>query len=142
MSSPVNSSERIRIQLAETEQRIADLIAVRDGLLRVYVRVSGQDKERESEIRSSSYNRLLIERTIFETLERAKEKLATTRELFVHARVASPKLKYGTFRSYLTRLKERGLITAEARARGFWKLSGVASSALSAKARTSALTVA
>jgi hypothetical protein len=133
MSNPINSSDlptRIRAQLAETEQRIADLIAVRDGLLRVYVRVSSQDEEEKREVRSNSYDRLLIESTILEELKAAEGNRIPTRELFVHARGANPKLKYNTFRSHLTRLKERGLIAAEARARGFWKLSGVASNAL------------
>jgi DNA-binding response OmpR family regulator len=129
MSKPVDSAElptRIRAQLFETEQRIADLIAVRDGLLRVYARVGSQDKDSTNEIRANSYSRLLIERAILEALEAAGGKLIPTKKLFTHACAASPKLKYNTFRSHLSRLRERGLIATEARAHGFWKLSGAA----------------
>src|SRR5271155_1105391 len=102
MLSPVYLSELqagLRAQLAGTERRIAVLIAIRDGL-----------------------DRLLIESKILEALAIAKGKPLPTRGLFARARAANPKLKYNTFRSHLTRLKERGQVVADARARGFWKL--------------------
>src|ERR1700722_14674005 len=114
-------SANVRAQLAEIERRIADLIAIREGLLRTSLWVGNDNMEGLS---SNSYNRLLIEREIVETLTAAEGISLPTRELFNRTRATNPWLKYSTFRSHLTRLKDRGIIESETRAHGCWKLPG------------------
>jgi hypothetical protein len=119
---------QIADQLAEIERRISDLVAVRDGLIRVYMRVSGQRMEIEdpagadTNCRMNSYHRLMIEGEILDALRATQNSGLATRELFDRACVSNPKLKYNTFRSYLTRLRKRNLVVCEDGQRGFWSL--------------------
>ena len=127
MPNLVDSSalpSNIRAQLVEIERRIADLIAVRQGLLRMSLWVGNDNMEGPKRIGSNSYNRLLIEREIVDALNAAEGISLPTRDLFNRARAANPTLKYSTFRSHLTRLKDRGIIDSETRAHGCWKLPG------------------
>jgi DNA-binding transcriptional regulator PaaX len=131
-------SEQLREQLVETERRIADLIALRDGLFHMLLRVDKNGKRtRQEEVRSSSHDRLLIERRILETLTAADGRALSTRKLFNEARAASPQLRYSTFRSHLSRLKGRGLIASKKNDRGYWMLPGAANGTARALAMVS-----
>ena len=130
MLTPVESpqlSEQLREQLVEAERRIADLIALRDGLFHMLLRVDkNRNRTSQQEVRSSSHDRLLIEQRVIQTLTVADGSALSTRKLFNEARAASPQLRYSTFRSHLSRLKGRGLIASKNNDRGYWLLPGAA----------------
>lgn len=71
--------------------------------------------------RKNSGARVLAENTVLLALRQA-EKPLHSHELLQRARRTNFDLKETTFRSYLHRLKVRGLITGGGR-RGYWKLS-------------------
>jgi hypothetical protein len=113
---------QILAQLGELDRRIAHLVAERDALQRVYVKVHNQSVGANLGARRNSYDRLLVERTILAALNAAKKHSLTARALFREARAVSPGLKDATFRSYLHRLKERSIVIPVDGIRGYWKL--------------------
>lgn len=113
---------KIRSEIAEIERRIAELVAERDSLRRVLTRVHNEKLGGQRDARRNSYDRLLIENSILETLRAAKAKPVSTRELLKEARLSSPHLKGVTFRSYLHRLKTRGLVLQVERMYAHWML--------------------
>src|ERR1700761_6155264 len=113
-------------EIAEIDRRIASLIELRDGLKRVFANVSGFSSAGTADLHPNRSKSAATEHVIVEMLERANGQPLKTRELFAGARAVSAHLKYVTFRSYLHRLKQRGMITAENVDHGSWRLSGSA----------------
>ena len=111
-------------EITEIDRRIASLIELRDGLKRVFANVSGIASSEATYLHPSRSRSAVTEHVIVEMLERANGQPLRTRELFEGARTVSAHLKYVTFRSYLHRLKRRGVITAENADHGSWRLSG------------------
>ena len=109
-------------EIAEIDRRIASLIELRDGLKRVFVNASKGDVRETPYTQLSDSRRALVEHIIVEMLERAEGQCLRTRELFEGARTISAHLKYVTFRSYLHRLKQRGVISDEDTRHGSWRL--------------------
>ena len=110
-------------EIAEIDRRIASLIELRDGLKRVFARVSTSGLAGTARVHPERSRSALVEQVIIEMLEVADGHPLKTRELFESARRVSAHLKYVTFRSYLHRLKRRGVITAENADHGSWRLS-------------------
>jgi predicted transcriptional regulator len=110
-------------EIAEIDRRIASLIELRDGLKRVFARVSTSGPAGTVHVHPERSRSALVEQVIIEMLEVADGRPLKTRELFESARRVSAHLKYVTFRSYLHRLKRRGVITAEKANHGSWRLS-------------------
>ena len=109
-------------EIAEIDRRIASLVELRDGLKRVFSRVSRAGSAETAHVHPERARSALIEQVVIEMLV-ADGRAMKTRELFDGARRVSPHLKYVTFRSYLHRLKRRGVITAENADHGSWRLS-------------------
>lgn len=110
-------------EIAELDRRIASLVELRDGLKRVFMNASNGTLGDAPEIQLSESRRPMMEIVILEMLEKADGHCLKTRELFEGARTVSAHLKYVTFRSYLHRLKQRGLITGENAKYGSWTLT-------------------
>ena len=110
-------------EIAEIDRRIASLIELRDGLKRVFANVSGITSPEAAHLHPSRSRSAVNEYVIVEMLEKANGQPLKTRELFEGARAVSAHLKYVTFRSYLHRLKRRGVITSENIDHGSWRLS-------------------
>jgi hypothetical protein len=111
-------------EIAEIDRRIASLVELRDGLKRVFANVSGFAPAQAAHLHPSRSRSAVTEHVIIEMLESANGHPLKTRELFDGVRAVSAHLKYVTFRSYLHRLKRRGVITAENADHGSWRLSG------------------
>jgi|SRR3984957_12539093 hypothetical protein len=120
---------RTLAEIAEIDRRIASLVELRDGLKRVFANVTGFVPTEAAHLLASRSKSAVTEHVILEMLERANGRPLKTRELFEGARAVSAHLKYVTFRSYLHRLKQRGVITAENAEHGSWRLSGNAQGA-------------
>jgi hypothetical protein len=109
-------------EIAEIDRRIASLVELRDGLKRVFVNAS-QGEFTEAHPKMSDSRRTIIEHVVVGMLAKADGYCLKTRELFEGARTISAHLKYVTFRSYLHRLKQRGVISSENAEYGSWKLA-------------------
>jgi hypothetical protein len=114
-------AEQTLAEIAEIEQRIASLVELRDGLKRVFANVSGGASD--AGVHPNRSRSAATEHVIIEMLERANGQPLKTRELFESARAVSAHLKYVTFRSYLHRLKQRGVISSVNAEYGSWKLA-------------------
>lgn len=108
-------------QLADIERRIADLEGERAALQRLITKVRQQKLIMQDVTRKNSFDRILVENKILEILGQT-EKYVSARSLYKEARLVNFNLKDTTFRSYMHRLKERGLVEASANIRGYWKL--------------------
>jgi hypothetical protein len=67
--------------------------------------------------RKNSFDRILIENRILEVVKAAKREVPTTR-LFLAAREINPQIRNSTFRSYLHRMKAKGMINNSGH--GYW----------------------
>jgi hypothetical protein len=110
-------------EIAEIDRRIASLVELRDGLKRVFVNASKSDFAQTPHTQMSDSRRAMIEHVIVGMLAKADGYCLKTKELFEGARTISAHLKYVTFRSYLHRLKQRGVISSENAEYGSWRLA-------------------
>ena len=109
-------------ELAAIERRIADLEAERSALQRLITKVRQQKIAAQDVTRKNSFDRIMVESKILELLGQT-EKYLSTRELYREAKRVNYSLRDGTFRSYVHRLKERGLIESSKNTKGYWKLA-------------------
>jgi hypothetical protein len=112
----------IRLQIEEITEQIRELMAHRQSLERVLLKARQQDElvNRVDVTRKNSINRVLVEGAILQTIEGAK-KPVRAKNLYQHARGLVPDLRENTFRSYLFRMKTRGLLTRAGA--GTWQLA-------------------
>jgi hypothetical protein len=110
-------------EIAEIDRRIASLVELRDGLKRVFVNASKSGFAETPLTQMSDTRRTIIEHVIVGMLAKADGYCLKTKELFEGARTISTHLKYVTFRSYLHRLKQRGVISSENTEYGSWRLA-------------------
>lgn len=125
MSSVTSSADlvaQVQAQLAEVERRIDNLVALRNDLKRVLMRLVVQTIEDTNKSNLYGARRSKIENKVLEALEAAQGQPVPTRVLFEKVRDARPELKYATFRSHLSRFKKRGLIVAAKSLHGCWQL--------------------
>jgi hypothetical protein len=112
---PVLESQLVA-QLTGIRQEIAKLEKQRETLEALLVRVR-QEMNLRDVTRKNSLDRILTENLILESLRRTR-RLTPTKILFYSVRAISPQLQNTTFRSYLHRLKAKGLIRTVGH--GFW----------------------
>jgi hypothetical protein len=108
-------------RLADIERRIAILLAMRNGLRRAMIAANSLNEVSTRDIRTPTIDRQVIELGVLEALSGSDQYTLSTRELFEIVRRTSPTLKYVTFRSCLSRLKQRGHV-ANTDTRGHWSL--------------------
>jgi DNA-binding transcriptional ArsR family regulator len=111
--------QQLVAELADIERKIGELEQERSAVQRMLLRARQENLLNRDVTRKNSFNRILVENKILETLEKSN-KFVRTSELYSEAQRVVYSLKDQTFRSYLHRLKERGLIEASLN-RGFWK---------------------
>jgi hypothetical protein len=112
---------RILAELAEIDAKIRDLTVEKNALARFLGRVRQDGLGSVEVTRKNSYSRIVIESRILSALK--EEGPMRTSFLLIEARLVHHGLKDGTFRSYLHRLQQRGLIVpAPMRPRGYWTL--------------------
>ena len=108
-------------ELARIERGIADLEAQRATLQGMITRYRQENIPLKDVSRKNSFKRIITEKKILETIA-ATPTHARADAIFRAACTVHFGLKESTFRSYLHRLKERGLIESS-RERGYWKFA-------------------
>jgi hypothetical protein len=104
-------------QLTGVKQELAKLERQRETLEALLLKAR-QELNLRDVTRKNSLDRVLVENTILEALRRGRKPLPT-KMLYYTARSINPQLRNTTFRSYLHRLKTKGLIFNSA-GHGFW----------------------
>lgn len=110
---------RLAREVEEIDARIKDLEQERNALLRQMMKARWENDSLRDVTRRNSGNRVMVEQRIIDALEQAKGPLGSVK-LFEFAKRANFELRDTTFRTYLHRMKKRGLI--ENHRRGVWKL--------------------
>ena len=112
--------EPLLSQLAKIERQIAELEGEKLALQRLITTVRQRNLPVRDVTRKSSFGRILVENKILTVLRERGSAGASIDVLFKEAWSVSFDLKNSTFRSYLHRMKGRGLI--ERRGYGRWAL--------------------
>ena len=117
--------DQILNEIADAGRKITEIQQERVALERLLLKVRRAGIAAASASRRDSVPRLLIEKEIADGLELANGKPIATANLLRLAQAIDHTLKSGTFRSYLHRMKTKGIITNSSH--GYWKLSPTAS---------------
>lgn len=110
---------RLMREIEELDSRIKNLTDERSALLRQLTKARWENPHLKDVNRKNSANRVLIENRVLEALGRSKKPLKTA-VLYEEGLRANFELKENTFRTYLHRMKDRGLIVSAGRA--LWSL--------------------
>jgi hypothetical protein len=99
-------------EIADISTQIRDLMDQKAAAERLLFKARRQNEfvKRSDVTRKNSVNRILVEGAIVQSIEKAKGSVSAW-SLYNDARLMVPRLKENTFRSYLFRMKTRGLIT-------------------------------
>jgi hypothetical protein len=109
-------------QLSRIEKSIADLENERAAIRKLLLRIRGEQIVQTDVSRKNSVRRILIESKITEILTSAR-KPVPSRTLFNGAQTIAHDLNSNTFRSYLLRLKKRGVIMPTKHRVGMWEIT-------------------
>lgn len=111
---------RILRELSAVEEEISKLQAEAVALRRQLGKAKAERLGLEHTTRKNSMNRVLVENVVVEHLR--QQTPLSTKFLLRKALPSNPQLKENTFRTYLHRMKQRGLIKT-ARRPGEWELT-------------------
>jgi predicted HTH transcriptional regulator len=102
--------------------KIADLESERHALQRVLERAKSEQFIVPGTNRRKNFGKIEVEQEILQTLRRQQGPVSSG-DLLAAARSVKYSLKPVTFRTYLHRLKARGLISnADEKGRGYWSI--------------------
>ncbi len=111
---------RLLREIAEIEMKIKLLDEEKRALARQLAKARAEKSGIQGLTRKNSLNRVLAETSITDTLTGEAQSVATLK-LFRQAQITNFDLKETTFRTYLHRLKMRGIIKT-GRSAGTWEL--------------------
>ena len=111
--------QRLQREIESLDSQIQKLRDEQNALKRQLVKARWENSAIKDVSRKNSANRVMIEQRILAELER-NPTATTTRKLYQTALVANFELRENTFRTYLHRMKQKGLI--ESPNRGRWRL--------------------
>lgn len=112
--------ERLTKEVAQIEQRINALQAERDALLRQLAKAEAERSGLQHTTRKNSLNRVIVENTVIKSLQNRKSPMRTM-DLYIIARKINFDLKESTFRTYINRMKNKGIIKSSG-SPGSWVL--------------------
>ena len=103
-------ADRLTAEIRAINKKIADLEAERHALQRVLERTKSEQFIVAGTNRRKNFGKIEVEQEILQTLRR-RETPVSSADLLAAARSVKYSLKAVTFRTYLHRLKAKGLIT-------------------------------
>jgi hypothetical protein len=107
---------RLMREIEEIDSRIKELTEEKSALSRQLMKARWENDSIKDVSRKNSVNRVMIEQRVLDALK-ASSKACSTSILYKEALKANFELKENTFRTYLHRMKEKGLIMNIGRAR-------------------------
>jgi hypothetical protein len=115
-------TDRLTAEIRAINMKIAELEAERHALQRVLERTKSEQFIVPHSGRRKNFGKIEVEQEILQTLRR-RESPVSSGDLLAAARSVKYSLKAVTFRTYLHRLKAKGLITnLDDKGRGYWSL--------------------
>lgn len=124
VSEPVNFYERrLMREIEAIDARIAELTQEKHALQRQLQKARWENHALRDVNRKNSANRVMVEERVLSLLHGSEKPLHNSK-LLAAGKLANFDLNPSTFRTYLRRLKEKGLI--ESTRRGYWKLTSEA----------------
>ncbi len=112
--------KRFQNELEDIERRIKELNIEKMALHRQLSKARAERAGLQYSVRKNSMNRVLAENSVLKALQESDQAMRTG-DLFDKARITHFDLKLPTFRTYLDRMKRKGLVKS-ARSTGFWEL--------------------
>lgn len=106
-------------QIDDIGRRITELEAEQAALRRLLAKVRFKGAVVKGVTRRNSFRRIAIENRIIEILGESGRYVSGS-EVFRQIKMNNRSIKPSTFRSYLHRLKEKGLIESSVSRRGYW----------------------
>jgi hypothetical protein len=119
-TSPI-LEKRLMLELSIINTKLRELELEKLSLERLLVRVRREDVANYEVGRKNSAKRLLVEKAVLNRLAAANGKSVTSNDLWLAANNIELRLNPSTFRSYLHRMKEKGMIET-GYLYGRWKL--------------------
>lgn len=113
--------KRLLKEIEEVEGKIIALQTERQVLQKQLAKARAERTGLQEVTRKNSLNRVLAENSVVEFL-RERKRPCSTKELYKNALATNYELKEATFRTYLHRMKQRGLIRSARSAVGTWEL--------------------
>jgi predicted transcriptional regulator len=114
---------KLASEIRAIDLKIADLSAERHALTRILERTKSEVFTASGLTRKNSFSKIVVEQEILQTLRRRQVPVSGT-DLLAAARTVRYNLKPVTFRTYLHRLKAKGLIiNSDEKGRGYWSIS-------------------
>jgi len=113
--------KRLTAEIDELTRQIRELETERQALRRQLAKAQAQRSGLQYVTRKNSTNRVLAENSVLQML-RDEKKPVHTRRLYKNALMSNGSLKENTFRTYLHRMKNKGLIKVSWQV-GVWELS-------------------
>jgi len=111
--------QRLIREIEELEKRIKELTQEQHALKRQLVKARWENDSLKDVSRKNSANRVMVENRVLEAL-RESSKACSTAMLYREGLRANFELKENTFRTYLYRMKEKGLVRSVGR--GLWQV--------------------
>ena len=108
-------------EIEDIDSKIKELQFARGALQGVLARIRQSARPEFGKHRRNSAERILVETRIIEELNRSLRPLSSAR-LYKAAKTVLSDLKEGTFRSYLHRMKIRGVVANPNAVSGMWRL--------------------
>jgi hypothetical protein len=118
--TPTPYETRLMQEVEAIDARIKDLGQEKAALLRQLMKARWENNSLRDVSRKNSATRIMVEQRVLTELQAATRPVSVSR-LFAAAKQANYELRENTFRTYLHRLKEKGLI--ESPTRGTWRLA-------------------
>lgn len=127
-NDPSSYYERRLMREIETiDHRIKELSEEKLALRRQLIKARWENTAIKDVSRKNSGNRVMVEARVLDALKATKHSMSTAK-LYPEALKANFELKENTFRTYLHRMKDKGLIVSVGRA--LWTLSKSTTSGL------------
>ena len=115
--------DRLQAEIVEISRKMALLAQEKQALERLLVKARTNRVAKTEAVRKSSAARLIVERLILDIIEASQGKPVRSNDIFKQVKMSEYQMKAATFRSYLHRMKERGLIQNPHKRNGLWVLA-------------------
>lgn len=101
-------------QIEEVDLQLRELEAEKRALQRLLLKTRQNNIQNRQVTRKNSINRILVENTILETIRRS-ESAVNNNQLYNATLIVLNNLNKSTFRTYIKRMKDAGLIVSKGR---------------------------
>ena len=118
MGQKISFEARLILEVSKIDQQIAELLREKDALIRQLLKARARDQSLRDVTRLNSGQRVLVEDAVLGLLQTTGAPCSPSKILAHVRKEVAHDLNENTLRTYLHRMKERGLVTNPSR--GAW----------------------